>query len=271
MSEETMTNPEQETSTTLMGSDDGIDNQDWKSALPEELRNDATLSNFKDVASLAKTVVHQQQQMGNRIPLPKTDEERAELYSKLGRPETAEEYQIEIGDELKPYFRDESVTEFKKVAHDIGLNPQQVSALIEMQKNSISSELSNSSAHLEVQAQETQEALKQEWGVQYDREIRSAKRALSVYGDDEIMALMNTEAGNNPAVIKMFARLGKEITEDMTQNTQNNNLAVSALDARAEIDEVMQNPSHPYFNDRHPENKMAIEKMRQLHEKVHGM
>jgi len=81
---------------------------------------------------------------------------------------------------------------------------------------------------------------------------------------------MNTEAGNNPAVIKMFARLGKEITEDMTQNTQNNNLAVSALDARSEIDAVMQDPTHAYFNDRHPEHKTAVEKMRQLHEKVFG-
>jgi len=270
MSEEVMTNAEQETSTTLMGSDDGIDNQDWKSALPEELRNDATLSNFKDVASLAKTVVHQQQQMGNRIPLPKTDEERAELYTKLGRPETADGYEIDIGEELKPYFRDENIQAFRQVAHEIGLNPQQVSALIDMQKNSIASELSNSPAHLEVQAQETQDVLKQEWGVQYDREIRSAKRALQVYGDDEIMELMNTEAGNNPAVLKMFARLGKEITEDMTQNTQNNNLAVSALDARSEIDAVMQDPTHAYFNDRHPEHKTAVEKMRQLHEKVFG-
>ena len=52
---------------------------------------------------------------------------------------------------------------------------------------------------------------------------------------------MNGEAGNNPAVIKLFARLGAEVTEDMTQNTQNNNLAVSALDARQEIESVMGN------------------------------
>ncbi len=46
MSDEQMTtndNPVQENNTVL-GS--GSDNQDWKSTLPEELKNDATLQNF---------------------------------------------------------------------------------------------------------------------------------------------------------------------------------------------------------------------------------
>ena len=79
-------NPIQET-TTVLGS--GSDNQDWRSSLPDELKNDATLQNFKDIESLAKTVVHQQKVLGSRVPIPKTDEEKVELYSKLGRPETS--------------------------------------------------------------------------------------------------------------------------------------------------------------------------------------
>tara|TARA_R110000822_G_scaffold79406_4_gene189884 strand:+ start:3977 stop:4798 length:822 start_codon:yes stop_codon:yes gene_type:complete len=272
MSEE-MTTPEQVTpdqSATLMGSVEGSDNQDWKSSLPDELKNDATLSNFKDIESLAKTVVHQQKVLGSRIPLPKTDEERSELYTKLGRPETADAYEFSISEDMKPYFKDQAVSEFKNVAHKIGLNNEQVNALIEYQKGSIASELENSDSYLEVSRQNTEQSLKQEWGMQYDKQIRSAQRALSVYGDPEIMELMNGEAGNNPAVIKLFARLGAEVTEDMTQNTQNNNLAVSALDARQEIESVMGNPTGPYFNDRHPEHKATVERMRQLHEKVFG-
>jgi hypothetical protein len=47
--------------------------------LSDEIKNDATLSNIKDVESAAKTLIHQQKMLGSRIPLPKTDEERSEL------------------------------------------------------------------------------------------------------------------------------------------------------------------------------------------------
>ena len=72
MSDEQMTtndNPVQEESSTVLGS--GSDNQDWKSTLPEDLKNDATLQNFKNVEDLAKTVVHQQKRLGNTSNSPR--------------------------------------------------------------------------------------------------------------------------------------------------------------------------------------------------------
>ena len=225
---------------TVLGSDTAYDNLDWKSSLPSELANDPTISQFKDIESLAKTVVHQQKQMGSRIPLPKNDDEYNELYNKLGRPEDASKYETKIPEGMDSYFEENTLNEFKNVAHQIGLNQKQL------------------------------DALKQEWGIDYDKNIRAAQRGLQVYGDPEIAELMNTAAGNNPAVVKLFARLGAEVTEDMTQNTQNNNLATSRLDAKDEIEQIFTNYDHPYFNGNHPEHKSAVERVRQLHEKVHG-
>ena len=133
--EQTTTNDNPVQENTVLGS--GSDNQDWRSSLPDDLKNDATLQNFKDIESLAKTVVHQQKVLGSRIPIPKTDEEKTELYSKLGRPETSEQYQINIPDTHKTYFQDENVTQFKNVAHQIGLNNDQVNALIDYQMSTI--------------------------------------------------------------------------------------------------------------------------------------
>ena len=81
---------------------------------------------------------------------------------------------------------------------------------------------------------------------------------------------MTTEAGNHPAVIKMFARLGSEVTEEMAKNTQSNTLAVSPLDAQSEIDSIYSNPTHAYHNATHKDHKNAVEYMRQLHEKRFG-
>ena len=271
MSEEQTTtapeNPVQES--TVLGSSES-ENRDWKSSLPDELKNDATLQNFKNVEDLAKTVVHQQQALGSRVPIPKTDEEKNELYGKLGRPASPEKYDVAVPDTHKEYFNDESFAQFKNVAHKIGLNNDQAKALIDYQVEAINHGLDHQVHQLSVEKQKTEELLRKEWGFDYDTKVRTAHRALQVYGDSELDALMNTEAGNHPAVIKLFARLGEDVTEDMAKNTQNNRLSVSPLDAKADIDKIYADAKHPYHAPGHPEHLNAVEKMRQLHEKVYG-
>ena len=193
-----------------------------------------------------------------------------EVYNKLGRPETADKYEATIPKEYQQYYQENSLNEFKNIAHEIGLNNEQVNKLLDFQNKKIEYEKQNQSSQLEIQKQETQNVLKKEWGFDYDKKVRQAHRALEVYGDEEIKQLMNTEAGNNPAVIRLFARLGEDVTEDMAQNTKNNNLATSPLDAQEEITEIFDNPEHPYHNAKDKGHAVAVEKMRQLHEKVFG-
>ena len=263
-------NPIEETvqPSTVLGS--GSDNQDWRSSLPDELKNDATLQNFKDVESLAKTVVHQQKVLGSRIPIPKTDEEKSELYTKLGRPESGEAYDFIIPDTHKSHFNEDQVKEFRNVAHQIGLNNEQTKALIDFQVKSVDHEIQRQSTNLTVTKQATEDTLKKEWGYDYDKQVRNAQRALQVYGNEELNELMNGEAGNIPAVIKLFAKLGSEVTEDMAKNTQNNSLATSPLDAQSEIDNIFSDAKDPYHDNMHKDHKNRVEYMRQLHEKRFG-
>jgi hypothetical protein len=276
MSDEQMTTESQDSPQTeqnsgsVLGSSTVGDNQNWKDTLPDELKNDPTLENYKDVESLAKTVVHQQKMMGNRIPMPKNDEEKAELYSKLGRPDEPDKYDLAIPDSHKQHFHDTALNNFKNVAHQIGLNNDQVNALIDYQVKELDAQQNLVNAGSTNQKEEVEAGLKKEWGYDFDKNLRAAQRAMQVYADDELMDLMNTEVGNNPAVIKLFARLGKDVTEDMAQNTQNNSLQVSPLDAKQEIQQIMADTSHPYFDASNPEHKNAVEHMRQLHEKAFG-
>ena len=69
-------NPVQET--PILGSG-ASENQDWRSSLTDELKNNPTIQNIKDLESAANTLVHQQKMIGSRIPIPKTDEEKTEL------------------------------------------------------------------------------------------------------------------------------------------------------------------------------------------------
>jgi len=159
MADEQTTTNDNPVENTILGS--GSDNQgDWRSSLPDELKNDATLQNFKDVESLAKTVVHQQKVLGSRIPIPKTDEERSELYTKLGRPESGEAYDFTIPDTHKSHFNEDQVKEFRNVAHQIGLNNEQTKALIDFQVKSVDHELQRQSTNLSATKQATEDTLK---------------------------------------------------------------------------------------------------------------
>ena len=270
MTTESQDSPTEQNSGSVLGSSIVGDNQNWKDTLPDELKNDPTLENYKDVESLAKTVVHQQKMMGNRIPIPKNDEEKAELYSKLGRPDEADKYDLAIPDTHRQHFNDTSINNFKNVAHKIGLNNDQVNALIDYQVQELDAQQNFLNAGATNQKEEVEANLKKEWGYDFDKNLRQAQRAMSVYADDDIIQLMNTEVGNNPAVIKLFARLGADVTEDMAQNTQNNSLQASPLDAKQEIQQIMADTSHPYFDASNVEHNNAVEHMRQLHEKAFG-
>ena len=254
---------------TILGSG-ASDNQDWRSSLNDELKNNPTIQNIKDLESAANTLVHQQKMIGSRIPIPKTDEERAELYTKLGRPETSEKYNFAIPETHSKFFNEEQVKQFKNVAHQIGLNNDQAKALIDFQVKSVDFENQRRNSEMTLGKKSTEEALHKEWGYDYDNKVRAAQRAMSVYADEELIQLLDTEAGNHPSVVKLFARLGEDITEDMAKNTQNNKLAVSPIDAKADIAKIYSDAKHPYHNSGHPEHRNAVEQVRQLHEKVYG-
>ena len=124
---------------------------------------------------------------------------------KLGRPETPDNYEIIVPETHTEYLGADQIKEFTNVAHNIGLNNDQVKQLVDFQVKSIDAQAQKYQADIAVQKQQTEEALKKEWGHEYDLQVRNARRALQVYGDLEIQELMNGEAGNIPAVVKLLS------------------------------------------------------------------
>ena len=175
MSEETLTTEStdnlatEQNSASVLGSSTVGDNQndDWKSTLPDDLQHDPTLQNFKDVESLAKTVVHQQKVLGNRVPIPKTDEEKTELYTKLGRPDDPTKYEVKIPETHASYFNETSVDNFKNVAHQIGLNNEQVNALIDYQVNEVNNQQGLVDSQVSAEKQVIEKTLRQKYSCCY--------------------------------------------------------------------------------------------------------
>ena len=76
--------------------------------LPETFKNDPHLSRIKDIDALAKNVVDSQKFISQSVRIPgedATEADRAEFYKKLGRPETAADYTLD----LKPEYVEKGV------------------------------------------------------------------------------------------------------------------------------------------------------------------
>lgn len=243
-------------------------NQDWTAGLSEELRTNPTLANIKDIESAAKTLIHQQQMMGNRIPLPKNDEERQELYTKLGRPESADGYEIQTPDGYDQFYPDETMSSFKETGHKLGLTPDQMQGLVEWQKTAIDYQMQQEQMAGDQTGVETEELLRKEFGANYDKQLTAAQRALKVYGSPELQEkLSDPRYGNDPDLIKLLANAGKDITEDSAIGTANNSLVMSPMDARQRIDQIQSDRSHPYWDNKSPKHMDALTEMEQLYAK----
>jgi len=247
------------------------DNQDWREGLSEELRADPTLASINDTESAAKTLIHQQKMMGSRIPIPKNDEEMSELYTKLGRPEKPEGYEVEVPTGYEQYYPEEMMNSFKQTGHDLGLSPKQMQGLVEWQKGSVDYQMNQEQTAGDSMGVQTEEVLKKEFGANYNKSLSAAQRALRVYGTPELQQkLADPRYGNDPDLIRLLANAGKDITEDSAQGTANNSLVMSPLDAKMKIEQINGDKSNAYWDATSPKHQDAQEEMRQLFDKAYN-
>jgi len=93
--------------------------------IPEELREHPSLSPIKDVGNLARSYVNAQRLIGSdKVPLPvnPTEEDLDNIYSRLGRPETAAGYEVAVDGNV---ITEEIATQYADIAHSLRLTPQQ--------------------------------------------------------------------------------------------------------------------------------------------------
>lgn len=103
---------------------------DWRATLPDDLRGEKSLQDFKSVTDLARTTVHQQRMLGSSVQVPKVDgspEDWGKFYDKLGRPKDAASYEYSAKDVLPEgvTLDKEFETRLREHAHASGWVPKQ--------------------------------------------------------------------------------------------------------------------------------------------------
>jgi hypothetical protein len=186
--------------------------------LPDDVRESKTLAQHKDAASALKSYVNAERMLGDRIPMPDPGDEAAmnELYDKLGRPASANEYELPKDGMPKDVQLDESLlASAYEEGHRLGLTKRQMAGMVRWQAEAASAAAKQYDESSSARIQEAAAKLRADFGEAYDQEMELAQTAAASFGGEELWAeLTAAGVGNNPNVIKAFAKVGRAMADD---------------------------------------------------------
>jgi len=255
----------------------GGSGNDFLQMIPEELRQDPSLTPIKDVENLARSFVNAQKLIGaDKIPLPvnPTEEDLDRIYNKLGRPETPKGYEVEVDGNV---ITEEVATNFSDIAHKLRLNPTQAKGILDYYKSNVDQTGELMAQQAEQEKQQSETALRSEWGLAYDQKVESASQAAKEFAGEDVFNLQladGTTLGNHPEFVKAFAKIAEfrqNVTSEDTVAEMSQVNVMTPAKAQAEIDAIMNDKSHAYWDRRNPVGRQqAVERMQHLMEQLHG-
>ena len=256
---------------SLLSSDQPIQQQPTLSfdptGLPDGLNEEPSLQTFDSVDKLAKSYVNLVKKMGvpaeQLLRLPQSGESYDDVYNALGRPEDHDGYQL--GD-----YSPEDTANYREIAHQLGLNNDQASALYDIYQQDMQNRMDEEDAEFEQFEVENLQELQQEWGDKFNHNLEMARRAFMNFATPEaVKVLEETGMGNHPELLKVFARIGEVLAEDSVLPGSNNAVlgGVNPASAQQQINELMSDTEfrNAYQDGYHPGHKEAVEKMTKLY------
>lgn len=277
------------------GKGGGNDNEPtFNDSLPEDLRSNESLANFKDVGSLAKSFVEMKSMQGSSIRIPskeasdedrkafnekligqmpslmlKPDFEKAEqsneFYRTLGMPEESNGYEMPKVEGIE--MPEERGAALSKIAHEAGLTKGQFNKVMEaaLQLDVVAAEAQTTALKEEATALHT------EWGMAFDERKNMVTAVAKHTGapDRLIAAIEADEAGVETMqwLLKMSAFVKGEGVNIANQNEgdpDGGDGKMTPSEARGMISDIQANKKHPYWNQNDPAHTDALKKMVEL-------
>lgn len=190
----------------------------WYSGIQDaELRGWSENKNFAtpDAAMAAYRNLEQvfgAEKAGNTVVLPKDGAEPQELddfYNRLGRPESADKYELEIGDNADQDF----VGWFKSKAHERGLTQKQAAQFAKDYQDYSVARAEAAHADGTAKLESEIEALDKEWGAAREQKFQLGRNAAKEFGMDvETIDRLQDVLGYT-RTMKFFADIGQKIGE----------------------------------------------------------
>lgn len=131
-----------------------------------------------------------------------------------GIPVVPEDYAATFPDGFD--LDEETFSGFKQIAKENGLTQKQFESVVNFEV--LRSEKMKTAMKEDVRQhrEESEMALKREWGTNYDQKMETAKKVFNRFADDKIKQMVeDTRFGDNPEVIRFMAKIGEVLSEDV--------------------------------------------------------
>jgi len=255
----------------------GGSGNEFLNMIPEELRQHPSISPIKDVENLARSYVNAQRLIGAdkiAVPVNPTDEDLDRIYDRLGRPETPNDYGFDVDGNV---ITEELAANYADVAHKLRLTPDQAKGVLDYYRSTVEQEGAQSLELAEVAKEQTVQSLRQEWGRAFDQKVEAAARVAQEFADPEMFNITladGSKLGDNAEFIKAFAKIAdfrQSVTSEDTVAEMSQSSVMTPATAQAEIDAIMNDKSHAYWDRKNPiARQKAVERMQHLMEQLHG-
>lgn len=201
------------------GSSTGAGTGSWRDALPEDIRSNAAISSFTDIAALAKSHIHAQSQIGKKgaiVPGEKaSDEEWGAFYRSIGVPE-ADKYEVAAPKDMA--IAPDVLKGFKEVMSKNGVLPKAANETLNFYATFQKQQAIAEQALKGIETAKALGELKKEWGDAYERNLTSINMLVKEKGGDDVLKLLQSTTpivpGNNPLILKLLANAAKLMGED---------------------------------------------------------
>lgn len=185
----------------------------WGAQLSKELKENKdavkALAKFEDISSLASSYIELEKKLGSMHTLPgekATKEELDAFYKKLGKPDAADKYG----------FKQEWDAEkrFAEAAYEANLSDAQAKSLYAFFHKIGEDQQAQLAEAVKKQAEETDAALKKEFGNKVSEKMEQYTKGLKAFASDSIFSqLEQTGLAYHPDFVKMFIKIGEALGE----------------------------------------------------------
>ena len=261
----------QATQTTVATADTPAPQSSWKESISEAYRNDPSIEKFTEIDALAKSYINATKMIGkDKIVIPNknsTEEVWEEAYTKLGRPETPDQYNLKVQSDVVK-MDDNAIKSFAEQSHKLGLNNKQAEGILDFYKNNMEGIAQQSKIDTETAQAQSEQVLRQEWGREFDAKVKQAGAIAKANINPEVldMTLSNgTRLGDHPEIIKGFAKIASMMSEDKMVSTESENVNSNA-DIESEISSITNDINGPYWNKSHPDHDKVVQQVYTLRE-----
>jgi hypothetical protein len=237
--------------------------------LPEDIRTEPSLKDFKDYGSLAKSYVHAVKKIGappeQFVRFNPDGTPTDEVWKRLGKPD-----KYEFPADIKSAMADDFKTEIAEFSNKYHLTKTQFEELLHFTDGRMQKLTAAQAAAQATAKTEAEKALKASLGQAYEQTVNFAKDAGEILEVPELWAEVEKLGLNtNPVFIKALGKIGKLAGEDtlVTGSKQGFDITKTPAEAGAEIRALRGDKEFMarYDDKGHPGHKDAVAKMEKLY------